>query len=756
MERTRKAVDGRSGALGPRPRLTRRRRVLSRRIWALACILASTMPAPLNGQGSSGVPRVLPRLTTPIILDGRLDEAAWDRVPPLPFVVYQPVFRGEATERTEVRVAYDDEYLYVGARLFVTDPSYIRGDSFERDDWDSEGDFLNVLIDTFNDNETGVSFSTTPTGIRLDSEITNDAEGNWLNTNRDMVWSAATTTTEHGWFAEMRIPFSTLRFTTEDGRVVMGFSVNRAISVKNERHIFPPIEPTSETALWKPSRWRDVRFEDLEPATPLHIIPYALVGVRNIVDQGDGGDATTTRREAGLDLKYGIDDALTLDVTLNTDFAQVEVDDEQFNLTRFSLFFPEKRFFFQERAGLFQFELGSDDRLFHSRRIGLSNGRPVRILGGARLTGRTGGWDIGVLGMQTDREPGQPSESFAVARLRRRVVNSHSQAGIMMTSRLTQDGRHSFSVGLDANLRFVADDLRIAWAQTLDDAPGSPDGSFLRSSRLHAAWERRADIGLGYRLSASRSGAAFDPRVGFVRRTAFTLAEQQVSYGWFAGERSPIRLHQPVLRNTVYVRNGDGSVESSLQEFKWTTEMKSGAVASVSLNRHYESVQNSFNLSGEAIVPPGDYTFYEAAAAVESPKSRPLRLTIDGRLGSFYDGHRLAMGTRPTWVASAHLRVGADYEINSIRFGGRGQRLVSHIARLRISAALNKRLSGRAFFQRNSVLDAWSAHLRLRYMLAEGSDMYLVFDSRDVGGGSQEVTPMNSLGVTAKYTHAIR
>jgi hypothetical protein len=166
-------------------------------------------------------------------------------------------------------------------------------------------------------------------------------------------------------------------------------------------------------------------------------------------------------------------------------------------------------------------------------------------------------------------------------------------------------------------------------------------------------------------------------------------------------------------------------------------------------------VRDSFALSDEAIVSPGTYTFHETGAEFESPKSQALWVAIAARFGSFYDGHRLTLGARPTWVASAHLRVGADYELTSIRFGVRKQRLVSHIARLRISAALNKSLSGRVFLQHNSILDAWSVHVRLRYLLAEGRDLYLVFDSRDVGGESQVETPANTLGVTAKYTHAI-
>jgi len=717
---------------------------------------------PLHAQPH--MPLALQRLTAPIMLDGVVDELAWATIKPLPVVMYQPIYQGAMTERTEIYVAYDDRYLYVGARLLTEYPSTISADSYERDDWDAEGDFLNLVLDTFNDNENAVSFSTTPNGIRLDSEITNDAEGDWLNTNWNMVWDAATSRSDEGWSAEMRIPFSSLRFKAEGGRVVMGLSINRFISARNERHIFPAIPPTATTALWKPSLWQDVVFEDLTPRHPLYVSPYVLAGLRQtsapIMPQNPE-QADDQPREIGLDLKYGLTNSLTFDLTVNTDFAQVEVDDEQVNLTRFSLFYPEKRLFFQERSGLFQFELGDGGRLFHSRRIGLTeDGRPVRILGGARLTGHVKGWDLGLMGMQTARSTALPSETFGVLRLRRPVVNAYSYVGAMMTSRMGWGGASSVAYGLDGRLRLVGNDyLTASWAQTFDDDERTRRMPFLTSGRLYAAWERRTNIGLGYAMTLTHAGRAFDPTVGFSNRRSFTLTEQQVSYGWFARDASRIRLFLPALRNAVYVRTTNGSLESAHQELAWTVELKSGARVAFTMQRQYEDLLSAFALSDAVSIPSGSYAFYIASAAFETASSRRLRAYIDVEAGSFFDGRRSTIRIQPTWVASAHLRIGLGYEVTRLHFPEREERLTAHLGRLRVNAALNTKLSTQAFVQYNSTDARWSTNLRFRYNVREGTDLYVVFNRQVIADeqlAQPTEVPMESQALLVKYTHTFR
>jgi hypothetical protein len=335
-------------------------------------------------------------------------------------VQYLPTFGETPTERSEVLVAYDSDFVYLAARLYDSDPAGILPGAFQRDRLGLANDWIGLSLDTFNDNENMLLFATSPSGIRTDVAFSNDTEGPFpLNSSWNTFWDVATSRTEDGWFAELRIPFSSLRFQDDGGEVVMGMTVWRWIARKQEASLFPAIPPRWRWAHYKPSQARDVTFRGVQRKKPVHVSPYALLGMQEgklgVIDS-DGTPAFRDFREpvteAGLDLKYGVTDNLTFDLTINTDFAQVEADDQRVNFNRFSLFFPEKRLFFQERASAFEFNTGGPDRVFHSRRIGLANGLPVRIYGGARLVGRTGGF-TGCAGISSTRTPTPAASSRA-------------------------------------------------------------------------------------------------------------------------------------------------------------------------------------------------------------------------------------------------------------------------------------------------------------------------------------------------------
>ncbi len=380
---------------------------------------------------------VLPRLQGPIRLDGLSDEPAWQAVEPLPLTMHKPVFGGTPTERTEIRIAYDDDYLYASGRFYDSDPDGIRGNARERDGISPSDDNFALILDTFNDNETALGFITTPAGNRFDFTINRDAQifissrssqssqrmfpgNNSWNT----YWDVAVDRNEEGWFAELRIPFSSLRFQDNEGKAVMGLIASRYIARKNETISYPAIQRKWMFGTIKPSVAQDVVLEEVYSRNPLYITPYALTGMNRSYQLNSAGSSYSRidqpSRDVGLDLKYGITSNLTLDLTVNTDFAQVEADDERINLTRYTLFFPEKRLFFQERAGIFDMNIGSMNSLFYSRRIGLSEHGPVPIHGGARLVGRIGLWDVGLLDMQTARA------AFVTERVRQ-VIVVHSQ-----------------------------------------------------------------------------------------------------------------------------------------------------------------------------------------------------------------------------------------------------------------------------------------------------------------------------------------
>jgi len=305
---------------------------------------------PKQKTGSNGQ-KEIPRITGAVKLDGLSNEQAWEGIHPLPVVMHAPNFLDEPSERTEILVAFDNDYLYLAGRLFDSEPSRIQSASKKRDEMKPNNDWFGVVIDSFNDKENALVFFTTPSGLRLDMHVFNDAIADeYFNASWNTFWDVATVRNGQGWFVEMRIPFSSLRFQDREGRVVMGLIAWRWIARKNELIIFPEVSPKwGGWSGFKPSQAQEVVFEGLYSRRPLYVAPYALGGFGRSFELNDQETAYVRddepAHEAGLDIKYGLTSNLTLDLTLNTDFAQVEADDEQINLTRFSLFFPEKRLF---------------------------------------------------------------------------------------------------------------------------------------------------------------------------------------------------------------------------------------------------------------------------------------------------------------------------------------------------------------------------------------------------------------------------
>lgn len=683
---------------------------------------------------------VLPRLDGPIHLDGLSNEPAWQAVPSWLPTQYEPDNGAAPTERTEFLVAYDADYIYFALRAYDSDPRGIRANTLYRDRLSGD-DHFEILLDTFNDNETAVLFTTTPAGIRKDAAISNDASGGgiasggWINNDFNTFWDVETVVNEQGWFAEIRVPFSSLRFQPESGRVVMGIALQRKVARKTERLVFPSVPALVNWAFLKPSLAQKIVLEGIHPQKPLYVTPYGLSGLGQSFRLNEAGTGypreDDVKGEAGADLKYGLTNNLTLDLTLNTDFAQVEADDQQVNLTRFSLFFPEKRQFFQERAGIFDFRTGGLSRLFHSRRIGLTDaGAPVRLLGGARLVGRAGLWDVGFLNMQTAESEALPSENFGVARVRRQVFNAYSYAGGMATSRIGTDGGYNVAYGLDGVIRLVGDEyMTVQWAQSFDREQIEADAlDGLNSGRFTFELERRRRRGWGYDAVVAWAGRRYDPGIGFTQRNNFTLLDHTESYTWLPGEASSLIWHTLGLRGFAFVRNGDQSIESAEVGPEWEFSAKSGAGGSLEAKVLFEDLPDPFALSEDAVVPVGSYTFFRFGASYHVSHTRLFQVRPRVEVGTFFDGWQATVAVSPVWYVSPHLELAGSYLYNRIRFPDRDQRFDAHLARLRIGTALNTKVSTNAFIQFNSAAHTVSANVRFRYNFREGNDLWLVYN----------------------------
>ncbi|MCC7265530.1 MAG: carbohydrate binding family 9 domain-containing protein [Candidatus Latescibacteria bacterium] len=674
-------------------------------------------------------PLVLPRLGGPVQLDGPSDEAAWQAIPPLPLVMNSPTFGGPPSERTEIRIAWDGEYLYAAGRFYHADPAGAQVNSLFRDEDIWRDDAFALVLDTFDDDQTAAAFLTTPAGVRKDFSVYNDAEPSW-ETPYDMSWNtfweAATRRTAEGWFAEMRIPVASLRFEVREGRAVMGLITWRYLAGKNEIDVYPEISPKWYWGVIKPSAARQVVLEGVEARRPFYLAPFASLGVGQEAELAGGGyhTARTLKHELGADLKFPLASNLTLDLTANTDFAQVEADDEEVNVTRFSLFFPEKRPFFLERASTFEFRLAGDEQVFYSRRVGLAEEGPVRILGGTRLVGQAAGWDLGFFDLQTAAGSSQPAENFAVLRLKRPVFNRHSTAGGILTSRASTAGLDNLTAGLDGVLEMRPDEFAtLKWVQTLGERPDLLDDGYLL-----ARWERRTFQGLGHELGLARSGPGYDPGLGFAPRRDYRRADGRLSWGWTPPESSPFQSHLLALRGEAYLPNRGGKLESAALGPSWDFALKTGASGQVTLDLLAEDLAEDFALSDHAGVPSGSYTFWDLNAYYQSPYGSRWRRDLSLAAGRFYDGWHLTAGATPSLSLSRHLEIGPEYQLDLARFADRHQRFRSHLLRLRTRLALDTRLSASALVQYNSAENTVGLNLRLRYNRREGDDFHLVYD----------------------------
>ncbi|HLN21596.1 MAG TPA: DUF5916 domain-containing protein [Bacteroidales bacterium] len=703
----------------------------------------------LSAQDKVSEQVILSRTESPVDFDGIPDEALWSAVEPFKMIMHSPSFGKEPSEITDVRMVYDSRYLYVGARLYYKDVKNIRSASFKRDYSGLGGDLFGFILDTYNDNENGVVFFTTPDGLRFDASVTRDAmpprpDQLPLNLSWNAFWDVKTKRDNEGWTVEFRIPLSSLRFQEINGEVRMGLIIRRWIPSNNEIDVFPAIPPEwGEYSTMKPSVAGDIVLRNVTPARPVQIAPYAMTGyARNNNLNNEKTEYQNREKktlEAGADLKFGLSSNMILDLTLNTDFAQVESDDEKINLTRMALYYPEKRLFFLERASIFDFNSGGTNNLFYSRRIGLSDGsaEPIRIYGGAKLTGRVDKWEMGILDMQTgplysssnnNRELINPSENFGVARIRKQVINGNSYIGAIMTSRIGTDGSYNIAYGLDGIFRIRQNDyLTLMWSQTFEDSVSN--SSALDPARFYALLEHRSKVGLGYDFGYSQSGIHYNPGVGFESIQDVINIRSSVSYGWMPGDKSPVYSHGPEFRLRYNRYIVDGSLMTMNPTFGWNLVTKNRWTADLSLVFNDENLKERMVIIRNKIsVDPGRYRFVNLKASVVTPQSKSFFSSFETEAGRYFNGNRFSIRAEPTWNVSRHFEFGGAYNFDYLDFSSRNITVFNHIYGIRALYMFSTRLSANAFIQQNSADHKIVSNIRIRYNPSEGNDLYVMFD----------------------------
>ncbi|MBL8987211.1 MAG: hydrolase [Gemmatimonadetes bacterium] len=691
---------------------------------------------PLAAQVDAAAPRPVARAvrtrSAPVI-DGRLDDSVWAAAAPLDrFIQHEPFDGREATERTEVRILFDEHALYIGARLFDREPAgIIRGET--RRDLDlKEQDAFILLFDTFRDRQNAFLFGTTPAGVEHDGQINKEGEGGFggpvgtqpsvtganENVNWDGTWQVKTTVDEQGWVAEFRIPFETLRYGGGRSQV-WGLNVARYIRRKNEEDFWSPV-PRQHT-LYRISMAGSL--EGLEPPSRrvALLTPYALGSVHRDDRLGTGTDLDAA---FGADAKIGLTQSLTMDLTYHTDFAQVEADEQQINLTRFNLFFPEKRPFFLENAGIFAFGTPQSVDLFFSRRIGIAGNRQVPILGGGRVSGKVGPLAVGLLDVQTE---GDAPNNFAVGRVLYELPH-RSRIGAIAVSRLDTDstGDHNVTVGVDGK-------LGIGQAVSLDGylARSSSPGRSGRAFNLSGTYTTRQwELGSAVR----QVGDGFSPDVGFLERPTFTFYSFRIlrhlrtpGIPWFRETRPHITFRQ--------YDDLDGRPQSRLIHIDSHFLFANGSFFELpGSNLTREAIRDTFEIAKGIKIPPGVYDHFEWSTAYNTNLSAPYSVSGTITIGGFYTGRHhggtLAFTARPNDRFNASLRL--NHDNIDLAEGSFNRTLVG----VRMAYAFTPKMFVQTLTQYNDQTETFSANVRFGWLGPAGTGLFVVYnEGRATGEG---------------------
>ena len=699
------------------------------------------------------------------VIDGRLDDDAWKGAEPFSGFVQRELQEGApVSERTEVRILTDGEALYVGAWLYDRDPARIVPGEKVRDVTLTNSDYFAIILDTYLDRQNGFVFATTPAAIEYDGQVVKEGEGGGVqqtgqtraqsgsmggfNLNWDGSWTVATSVDSLGWYAEFRIPFSTLRYGG-GATQTWGLNFARSIRRKNEEAFWAFIP--RQFNLYRLSRAGTMEGIQVPVRRVATVTPYVLGGMQRAWTEDDFGRIGVDKKrpsEVGADLKFGLTPSLTLDLTYNTDFAQVEVDEQRTNLTRFPVFFPEKRPFFLENAGVFSAGTPQAVDLFFTRRIGIDTaGQPVPIIGGGRVSGRVAGLTVGMLQLFTeDVKNGPPTMSYTVARVSHEL-SSRSRVGAIAVQRMATDstGDHNRTYGLDGRIG-VGQNWTFDWWGSKTETPGLRGDDFAYSAR---AGYQTGDWNNGIRFM--QIGDAFNPEVGFLNRTG----------GYRYYELSLMRLVRVPEWKWLKQWNPHSSfrgyygLDDFYQSGQWhidltEVELANGGRFGPELNFYHEGLQAPFEIADGVTLPVGSYDYPSVGLDLSTNPSTPISLTLRGDFGPFYDGHR--NGGNATIIArhgasfSSSLLV--DYNDVHLTEGD----FVRYLIGTRLAYFFTPRILVQSLVQYNNQAQAWSANARFGWLNTAGTGLFVVYNEGQVADGFFNWVRPQSRSFLVKYT----
>jgi uncharacterized protein DUF5916 len=700
--------------------------VRSARIHFIACLVVQTAWCALTPRMSiaqdSGQTAVAYPVDIMPTIDGVLDEPFWATIEPLTgFLQRDPVDGAPATERTEVRIVYTSTALYFGMTMYDSEPELILGNILQRGGWIDKDDNIRIAIDTYRDGRNAYLFEIGSLGAQDDALISDESSEDW---NWDGIYTTESRITDDGWVLEVEIPFTTIRFD-DPTAPEMGLAMFRSIRRKNETVYWPHIGQEYRAGIRQVSRYAALTgLMDLQKGRHLEVKPYGIAGASSTPSEGSASEV-----DGGLDVKASITSNITLDLTYNTDFAQVEADNVQINLTRFSLFFPEKREFFLERAALFQFGAPRESEVFFSRQVGLE----ADILGGGRLTGQVGPISTGIMSLRTEAalpegvtDPSDPDATPAawnsVARLRGDLMARTTLGGII-TSRETEFG-HNRVAGADLEARFWTSSSLLLWgANVWDSDYQSEEG---QSSAGQAELILQNDLYVA-EITRTVIGEAFSPALGFVRRP------DQKRWGGRLGyrprfEESTWARQLFLTLSANHITGIDGRKQSHRRGFSTNLFLQSGDNTTAAVAERFEHLDDPAFINGREI-PPGDYTFRTVSANFRPNRARALGLRFNASYGGFWSGTRTEFGGGIVWIANKHLTIDGNASWNDVSLPVPDGDFSTALVSTRFEVALNRRLFAYALVQWDDVSNALQSNIRIDWIHTPGSDLFVVFDT---------------------------
>lgn len=687
---------------------------------------ATAAPAATVDYATAHLDRIVDALhiDEPVHLDGVLDEPVWTRVQPATdFIQWEPHPGQPASARTDVRFLYDDRNLYVGVWCYDPHPEGIIVNELKEDFAGQEGDGFTLFLDTLNDHSSGLMFAINPGGARRDSEIFNDGDQN--NQDWDGVWDAQAHITGEGWFAEIVIPLKTLRFKSP-ASPEWGLNMTRRLRRTNEDSHWSPLP--RRFRVFKASLAGTLRgLDGLDQGRNFTVKPYVTAGPSQ--NRVAGAVASTFDFDGGVDLKYALTPSSKLDVTYRTDFSQVEADQQQVNLTRFSVFFPEKREFFLENRDLFNFGVrgggagGATNNLlpFFSRKIGLSaTGTPIPILGGARVSGKTRSYDVGLVAMRTEASGATPANTFLVGRLRK-VLFRNSWLGLISTNRdATRAGDYNRVFGIDSNLQLKQKlDVTSYWLRSV--TPGKSGGAGAKA--VNVSWR---DNNYNVTAQYEQVQANFNPEVGFIRR------RDNDHYAVTANVLP--RLNHRYVRNLTFGAGADyyaqwrGDLQTRQQDLSAGMAFHNSSTVNYKVTHNWERLAEPFGIRSNVAIPVGDFAFTQQEVNFSLDRSR--RISGGGSVlwGGFWGGEQqsavVTLDLKPTY----RLNLDVNYTVNRVTLP-QGD-FTTHLLVTRALYAFTTHLFLNSFVQYNADTRQISSNVRFNFLYRPLSDLYVVFNDR--------------------------